>query len=282
MLSPRPLTTTEDKQMSDPNSNDFVPPPAPPVPVSETSDAAATTTGQTLTGIFFEPGRVFESLRERPRFLAAAIISIIAFLVFTTLFYQRVGYDRLITEEIESSPRAEQMTPEQKEQAIRIQTSPVVKAIRYGAPIIVIAIIIAAGAALYLLGSMLMGRQLRYKQALSVWTYSSMPPLVVSMLLNIVLLFIKSTEDYDIVRASRRGLVQANLGLLIDLKAAPVLGTFLSSIDLFAFYGLFLGALGLKKVGKMSSGTAWGIVLTIWIIGVIMRCAFAGITGGAM
>ena len=109
-----------------------------------------------------------------------------------------------------------------------------------------------------------------------------MPPLVVSMILNIVLLFLKSPDGFDIVRASRRGLVQANLGILADLKASPVLGTFLSSIDVFAFFGLFLAALGLRIVGKMSSGSAWGIVLTIWIIGVIVRCAFAGITGGAM
>ncbi len=134
--------------MSDPNSNDFVPPPPPPVPVSETTDAAAMSTGQTLTGIFFEPGRVFESLRERPRFLAAAIISTIALLAFTTLFFQRVGYERMITEAIDSSPRAEQMTPEQKEQAIRVQSSPVVKAIYYCSPIIVVALIIAVGAAL--------------------------------------------------------------------------------------------------------------------------------------
>ena len=268
--------------MSDPNSNDFVPPPPPPQPVSDTTGAASMSTGQTLTGIFFEPGRVFESLRERPRFLVAGIICTIALLTFTTLFFQRVGFERMVTEAIESSPRAEQMTPEQKEQAIRIQTGPVVKAIYYASPIIVVALIIAVGAALYLLGSMLMGRQLRYRQALSVWTYSSMPPIVISMLLNIVLLFLKSPDDYDIVRASRRGLVQANLGLLIDAKAAPVMGTFLSSLDVFAFYGLFLAALGLKKVGKMSSGAAWGIVLTIWIIGVIVRCAFAGITGGAM
>ena len=268
--------------MSDPNSTDFVPPPPPPQPVSEMMDAATMSTGQTLTGIFFEPGRVFESLRERPRFLAAAIVCTIALLAFTTLFFQRVGYERMITEAIESSPRSEQMTPEQKEQAIRVQTSPVVKAIYYCSPIIVVALIIVVGAALYLLGSMLMGRQLRYKQALAVWTYASMPPIVVSMFLNIVLLFLKSPDDYDIVHASRRGLVQANLGLLIDSKASPVMGTFLSSIDLFAFYGLFLAALGLKKVGKMSSGAAWGIVLTIWIIGVIVRSALAGITGGAM
>ncbi|MEP6717507.1 MAG: Yip1 family protein [bacterium] len=264
--------------MSDPNSQDLVPPP----PVTEAPDEATMSTAQTLTGIFFEPSRVFEALRQRPRFLAAAIICTIALLAFTTLFFQRVGYDRMITEAIENSPRAEQMTPEQKEQAIRMQTGPVVKAIYYCSPIIVVALIIAAGAGLYLLGSMLMGRKLSYKQALAVWTYSAMPPIVISMLLNIVLLFIKSPDDYDIVHASRRGLVQANLGLFIDPKASPVLGTLLSSIDLFAFYGLFLAALGLKKVGKMSSGAAWGIVLTIWIIGVIVRSTLAGITGGMM
>jgi hypothetical protein len=239
-------------------------------------------TAETLTGIFFEPGRVFESMRQRPRFLVAAIISTIAIFAFTTIFFQKVGFERIVTEGIEASPRADQMTPEQKEQAIRIQTGPVVKAIYYASPLIAVAVIISAGAALYLLGSMLMGKKLSYKQALAVWTYSSMPPIVISMLLNIVLLFVKSPDDYDIVRASRRGLVQANLGLLVDLKASPVLGTLLSSIDLFAFYGLFLAALGLRKVGKMSSGSAWAIVLTLWIIGVIARAAFAGITGGGM
>ena len=265
--------------MSDPN---FEVLPPPPPPVSKAPAGTSMSTGQTLTGIFFEPGSDFESLRERPRFLAAAIITAVALLAFTTIFFQRVGFERMVTEAIESSPRADQMTPEQKEQAIRIQTSPVVKAIYYVSPLFVVAIIVAAGAALYLLGSMLMGKKMSYKQALAVWTYASMPPIVLSMLLNIVLLFLKSPDDYDIVHASRRGLVQANLGLFVDPKASPVMATFLSSLDLFAFYGLFLAALGLRKVAKIPAGSAWGIVLTIWIIGIIVRVAFAAITGGAM
>jgi hypothetical protein len=106
--------------------------------------------------------------------------------------------------------------------------------------------------------------------------------MVLAMFLNIVLLFLKSPDDYDIVYASRRGLVQANLGLFVDPKASPTLATLLSSFDLFAFYGLFLAALGLRKIAKMSSGTAWAIALTIWIIGVIVRTAMAGIMGSAM
>jgi hypothetical protein len=267
--------------MSDPNS-EFQAPPPPPLPAAETPSGPVMSTGQTLTGIFFEPGRVFESLRDRPRFLAAGIVIIVAVLAFNILFFQRVGFERLVTEAIESSPRAEQMTPEQKEQAIRIQTSPVVKAIYYVLPILIIAIILAAGGGLYLLGSTLMGKKVSYKQAVAVWAYSSMPPLVIAMALNIVLLFIKSPDDYDIVHAQRRGLVQVNLGLLVNPKTSPALATLLSSFDLFAFYGLFLAALGLKKVGKMSSSTAWTIVLTIWVIGTIVRVAFAAIFGSAM
>ncbi|MFN2514663.1 MAG: YIP1 family protein [Pyrinomonadaceae bacterium] len=268
--------------MSDPNSKNFQAPPPPPFPAAETPSGPLMSTGQTLTGIFFEPSRVFESLRGRPRFLAAGIVMVVALLAFTTLFFQRVGFERMISEAIESAPNADQMTPEQKEQAIRMQINPVVKAIYYASPILVVALILAAGAGLYLLGSMLMGRTMRYKQALAVWAYSSMPPMLLAMLLNILLLFLKSPDDYDIVHASRRGLVQANLGLLVDSKASPVLGTFLSTFDLFAFYGLFLAALGLRIVAKMSSGTAWSIVLAIWVFGVIVRTALAAITGGAM
>lgn len=242
----------------------------------------AMSTSETLSGIFFEPGRTFESLRERPKFLVASIIMALALVVFTVTFFQRVGLERVMTEAIENSPQAEQMTPEQKEQAIRMQTGPVFRAVYYVSPVIVIAILVALGAAIYMLGTMLLAKKITYKQALAVWAYSSMPPIVLSMFLNIILLFLKSPDDYDIVHASKRGLVQANLGLFTNPQASPVLATLLGSIDLFAFYGLFLAAIGLRKMVKMPSSTAWAIVLIIWAIGVIFRASFAGILGTAM
>lgn len=258
-----------------------IPPPPPPFnpqpdPPKELSVA------ETLTGIFFEPGRVFESFRTRPRFLVAAVIGVVFFMAFTFVFFQKVGYERVVREAVENGPRAEQMSPEQKEAAIRMQSGPVFRVIAFGATPIVFGIIFAAGAGLYLLGSMLMGKQVSYKQALAIWSYSSLPPLVLAMIVNIILVFIKSPDDYDIVSASRRGLVKANLAFLSDPKTAPVVYTFLGSLDLFAFYGLFLAALGLRKVGKMSSGAGWGIVLGIWIFGMVVRMALAGLFGQAM
>jgi hypothetical protein len=238
--------------------------------------------GETLTGIFFEPGKVFESMRTRPRFLVATVLGIVFFMAFTFIFFQKVGYERVVREAVENGPRSEQMSPEQKEAAIRMQSGPVFRVIAFGATPIVFGIIFAAGAGLYLLGCMLMGKQVGYKQALAVWAYSSLPPIVLGMIVNIILVFLKSPDDYDIVAASRRGLVKANLSFLTDPKTAPILYTLLGSFDVFAFYGLFLAALGLRKVGKMSSGSAWGVVLGIWILGIMFRMALAGLFGQGM
>lgn len=238
-------------------------------------------TPETLTSIFFEPSRVFEALRARPRFLIATLVMIAAVLLFTGLFLRKVGYENIVRAAIENNPRVADLPADQREQIIRQQTGPVFQALAYIGPIIVIFIILFAGAALYLLGTMMMAKSISYKQALAVWAYSSLPPTLLAMLLNIVLLFVKNLEDTDLANA-RGGLVHANLGLLVDGKSSPALATALGAIDVFAIYGLFLAALGLRKVGKLSSGTAWTIVLIIWLLGVIVRVAFAGISGTAM
>jgi Yip1 domain len=267
--------------MSEPNT-DFQAPPPPPFPEAPAPSEPALSTGETITSIFFEPGRVFESMRERPRFLIAGLICIAFYMAFSITFLQKVGYERVVREAVENGPRSDQMTPEQKEAAIRVQSSPIVKGITVAVGPIIIAVIFAAGAGLYLLGSMLMAKQISYKQALAVWAYSALPPTVLAMIINVILIFLKSPDEYDIVSASRRGLVKANLSFLADAKAAPILYTALGAVDVFAFYGLFLAALGLRKVGKMSSGSSWGIVLGIWILGVLIRITFAAIFGQGM
>src|ERR1700682_1352882 len=101
--------------MSDPNQ-EFQAPPAPAQPPPE---GPTISTMETITGIFFEPSRVFQALRDWPRFLAATIICIVAYMAFQITFTQKVGYERVVRESVENGPRAEQSTQEQKEAAIR-------------------------------------------------------------------------------------------------------------------------------------------------------------------
>jgi hypothetical protein len=237
-------------------------------------------TPQTLTGIFFEPGRTFEALRARPRFLAAAVLSLVIFMAFYLLYMTRVGYENVVNAGIEMQAQKSDMTDEQKAAGRDIQLKPVVKAIRYGSPVIFFAVVIAAGAAIYLLGVMAMGKRITYKQALAVWSYSSFPPVVIAMLANIIILFARPPDpgDYSTVARGLGGLVHANPGAFMSSDASPLLVTALSTFDLFAFYGLYLAALGLRKTGRLSSGGAWGVVLALWLLGVVVRLAISALT----
>lgn len=248
------------------------------------SGAPAMSTPETLVNVFFEPGRTFEALRARPRFLVAGILIIVAFMAFYLTYMQRVGYDQIIDAEIEIKRKS---NPDPNEERLaaeaRIQKGVIVRNVRMWSPTIGIVAIFAAGAGLYLLGAMLMGGTMNYRQALAVWIYSSLPPLLITALLNFVLLFVKPPEDsYEVVQGLQRGLVRANAGAFVDGAAHPLLSAALGSIDLIVFYGLFLAAVGLRKVGRLKSGPAWAVVLAIWGIRVVATIVISGITGRAM
>lgn len=204
----------------------------------------------------------------RPRFLIVGIITVIVFMAYYSTFIWRVGSETIARAQIES--RSPDATPEQIEQGLAMQNSPIIKAVTYAAFPLVFAIMFAAGAGLYLLGTTLMGKSLTFKQALSVWVYSSYPPTVVFAVVNILLLFLKSADDID-PTAINSGIARANPSILVDTKTQPVLATILGSFDLIAFYGLFLAAIGLRTMAKLSSGSAWAIVLAIWVVGTILR-----------
>jgi hypothetical protein len=237
-------------------------------------------TPETMGGIFFEPGRTFEALRARPRFLAVALLSLVLFMAFYLLYMTRIGYENVVNAGIEMQAQKADMTDEQKTAGRDIQLKPVVKAIRYFSPILVFAVIIAAGGAIYLLGAIAMGKRVSYKQALAVWVYSSFPPLAIAMLANVIILFVHppDPDDYSTVARGLGGLVHANPGAFMSSTANPTLVTALGAFDLFAFYGLFLAALGLRKVGRMSNGAAWGVVLALWLLGIILKLAISALT----
>jgi hypothetical protein len=233
------------------------------------------TTPETLSGIFFEPGRTFEALRARPRFLAAAIIIVVLSIIVAVVLFQKIDFIAFMREQIDKGPNADSMAPEQKEAALRFWGGPFGKLFIYVFPFLGEIIIIAAGAALYMLGAMFLGRKIRYKQALSVWTYSSLPPTLLASIASIIVLLLKAGENIDPTNPG--GLVRANLSVLLGAGSSPALTTLLGAFDVFVFYGLFLAALGMRKIGKLPSGSAWLIVAGLWLIKVLVKVGWLAI-----
>lgn len=236
----------------------------------------------TLGNIFFEPGRTFEDLRRKPRFILATILICILTTGFLFIFTQRMGedrYRRFFAEQIEKNPQAGSLNAEQKQQSINLQFT-ITKVISYALPIFII-IGMLIGGLIYWGAGKAMGGSLSFWHGVSVWVYSSFPVAIVSLIANLIVLFLKSTDEIDIA-ASQRGLVHANPSFFIDGKEAPVLATLLGTFDFFAIWGWVLAAIGLQKVAKISSGAAWSIVLIMALLGLAWRVVQALLSGNPM
>jgi hypothetical protein len=255
--------------VNQPNQSEWQAPP-PPEQMQKTDEPPQMSEVGTLGGIFFEPGKTFEDLRRKPRFILASLIMMLVFSAFNFLYINKVGFEQIIRARIDSNERIQQMPPEQKQAIIDQQSGPIVKAISYAAPPIVLIIMFLIGGLIYWLGANAMGGTATFLRGVSVWVYSSFPPTVVSMLANILVLFLKSTDDIDIA-TSQSGLVHANPSFFIDTKAMPVLGAVLATFDVFFIWGWILAAIGLRIVGKISTGAAWAIVLIVALLNIAAR-----------
>ncbi|MBA2494461.1 MAG: YIP1 family protein [Acidobacteria bacterium] len=250
---------------------------APPIPeeIVNTEEPAQMSEVGTLGNIFFEPGKTFEDLRRKPRFILATLIFILLSTVFSFLFVNKVGeegFRRFAQEQVEKNPSTQSLTPEQKQKSIELNLT-IIKTIKYLVPLFII-IFFALGGLIYWLGVKAMGGSANYWQSVSVWVYASFAPGVVAMVANLLILFFKSADEIDIA-ASQRGLVQANPSFFVDGKQNPVLATFLGTFDFFEIWGWILAAIGLRIVGKISTSTAWAIVLIVALIGVAFRVVSA-------
>src|SRR5436190_5638415 len=247
-----------------------------PLPVIEATEAPLSPL-QRLTGIFFEPTRVFRNLRIYPRWVAPYIAIVILSAVYTFAFTQRVTPERIVNHTVD---KLAEMGPPFAPPASAIETmratqleeakNPVNRAgnvLKAFAGVFVFSAILAA---LYLLGSLAFGGRINFWQAFCVVLYGSLPIIVVQKLLGLVLLYLKAPEDIHPI-LGQATLVQDNLGILVSPANHPVIFVLAASIGILSFYGLWLKATGLKNTGtRVSSGVAWGVAITFWILGLLL------------
>src|SRR5437016_3755659 len=130
----------------------------------------------------------------------------------------------------------------------------------------------STGATLTVPGVLAFAGPISYKTSLAVWVYASFPPAIFGTIIAVLVLFLKSADTID-----PEHLLVTNPGAFMSSDSSPVLVALLSQFDLLKFYGLFLAAIGLRKVAKISSGSAWGIVIGFYLIRAIMGVSAAAI-----
>ena len=230
--------------------------------------------GSRLTGVFFEPSKTFQDIAARPSFWVPLIIMMVTAIVYILLFSQHVGWARMMSQQLEASSRAAQLSPEQKAQQLQVMTrfAPV-----GGYAMVLIGVPLGTliwAAILLLIVKTMMGVPVVLKQIYAVICYAAMPGVIFTVL-AIAVMFMKPPDDFNMQNP-----LMFNPGAFMDpLNSNKGLLALASALDLFTIWKLFLVGLGLKAAGgkNLSMGGAMTAVFLPWLLFILCAAGLAAI-----
>lgn len=239
-----------------------IPDPEPPLPFFEK-----------VTGVFYEPTRVFRNLRSHPRWVGAFALVVVLSLIYSFAFVQRITPERIVehlTQKVSEmgppfAPPPEAVEKMRTDQLAALK-NPVQRAGGVVKTVVGLFVLGALVAGLCLLGILAFGGRVNYWQALAVIFYVWIPIAVIQKLLGLAILYLKAPEDLHPI-LNQETTLQDNLSILFSPAEHPVLFVLTSFIGLTAFYAVWLRAKGLNQGStRVGSGAAWGVSITIFIL----------------
>ena len=234
--------------------------------------------GSRLLGVFFEPGRTFADIAERPRWLVPLLIGILSAVLLIYLFNRHVGWESTLERALDNNRFVQQLTPEQRQNAFdrRLRLMPVFSYLGaiLGFPI---TLLLAAGLATGIIRGLL-GTPIRFVQAFAAMAYAFLPRVIYAGL-SISVMFLKNPDEFDLQNA-----FASNPGAFMDpQKSSRFLYTVASQLDVFSIWVMLLMAVGLRAAGgkRLSFGGALFAVALPWAVWVLVRggLAAAGLGG---
>ncbi len=233
-----------------------------------------------LSGVFFEPGKTFTDIAERPRWFVPLLIAIVFSWGYLFAFTQHIGWEPYMHRLMDNNPRMQQVPPEQRQRIFDAQ----LKFASVGSMVSVVVILplmmlIWSGIALGIVKGLL-GVPMQFKQSFAAFCYAGLPrAMIYSALSTIVMFLTRNPEDFDV----QNGFF-SNPGALMDpATSSKFLYTLASSLDVFAIWTVLLATVGLKAAAgkRLSFGGAFFAVLLPAIFWVLIRGALAsaGLTG---
>ncbi len=240
--------------------------------------------GQMLGSIFYEPSRVFRSLRSDPQWLAPFLIISVVTGVYTTAFVQRLTPERLINytmdKVVEAGFAPAEVIDQQRQDEIQKAKNPVNRVASALQQFVGVFALTCFVAGLYLLVITIFGGRINFWQSLAIVFWASLPVILINKLLSLIILFVKDPGDLHPI-LGQETLVQDNLGILFSPAQNPILFVAASAIGALSFYGLWLRAKGLHDGGtKVSSTAGWGAAITVWLLTVIIGITLAALFPG--
>lgn len=232
---------------------------------------------QRISGVFTEPSRVFPDIARHGRWWIIVAFLILLNVVAVSAMVQRVGYDLMIDKALEQSRQVQEMSADQRAQVYESQRKFMPIAVRVFPPVAIFGGILVIAAALLFSYRFLLDADVKYKEALNITAYASLPPVIAANLMFFALLYLKPPDEFDMESAG--GL---SIGSFLSRDTAAWLRSLANSFDLFTIWTIVLIAIGFTALcgaRKLPLGRSlWGVIAP-WLVYVLGKMGFAALTG---
>jgi hypothetical protein len=230
---------------------------------------------QALLEVFYQPGKLFESLPERSYvWVAPLILDMILIIIATWAMPHYMGRENLARQQIESFAR--NMTPEQIQQAVAQSTSPARIYMGYCFAAIGTVLIIAIISGALMAFGMMTSRSPRFGTMFSMVTLAFFPYWLITTIMTVIVL----AASPDPASMDWRNLLATNVGAFMDRNSTSKgLYSLMGSIDIFSFYEIFLLSLGFSKITRAKFGFGLSAVLLLWVFYVLGKMGLSLVFG---
>ena len=240
-----------------------------PVPAPE-AQVSISPFGRVL-GVLFSPGKTFEDIVKKPSWMLPIVLTTILSIAVSFSIDQRINWREFMSQQIEKSPRAAQMSAEQKQQQIEggAKFSP---AFTYGIGLLgPILGALVVGLVMWGAYSLLGGASTNFSAAFSITSHAFLTGLVSSPLFMLIL-YLKPYGTADLENP-----IAANLAAFLPDESAKWLVALCKSFDIFTFWTLILLAIGFAAVNpkKLRGSKTYTIAFGVWAAFVACRVGWA-------
>jgi hypothetical protein len=242
-----------------------------PIPAPAPEPTAQVSPFGRIIGVLFSPKSTYQDIARKPSWLLPVIISTVLGIAATVVLNQRVDWRDFISQQIEKSPQAAQLTAEQKEKQIDI-SSKVTTYVVYAVGVVgSVLFALIVGAVMMLAYNLLAGAGATFSQSLAIAAHTLVVG-IVSTPIFLLVMFLRPKGSID-----PNNPVATNLAAILPEESAKWLVALCKSLDFFTIWTLILIAIGFAAVNprKLKGGKPYVIAFSVWGALVVVKTLWA-------
>ena len=224
-----------------------------------------------IIGVFFSPKATFEDIARKPSWFLPVLISTILGIVSVVVLNQRINWREYLVQQMDKSPRAAQLSTEQKQQQAEISAKVTVYIVYAVGVVGSVCLAVIVGAVMMLAYNMLAGAGATFSQSFGIAAHTLLVGIVSTPIFLLVLLLRPpGTVDPD-------NPVATNLAAFLPDESAKWLLSLCKSIDVFTIWTLVLLAIGFAAVNprKLKGSKSYVIAFSVWGALVVVKVLWA-------